>query len=60
MKGRRLVDRALQWHYALGDFMSATFAWTALYAYRKVEIERVWTSYLDDWIFDSKFVVKNT
>ncbi len=57
MKGMRLVDRALPWHYALGDFLSAAFAWTALYAYRKVEIERIWTSYLDDWKFDSNFVV---
>lgn len=57
MKGRRLVDRALPWHYALGDFLSAAVAWSMLYAYRKVEIERVWSSYIDEWKFDLNFAI---
>ena len=43
MKGRRKVDRALPKHYAIGDAITASFAWTILYAFRKVEIEKVWS-----------------
>ena len=39
MKGRRKVDLALQFHYVIGDVLAAIAAWTALYSYRKVEIE---------------------
>ena len=57
MKGRRKVDRFLQWHYALGDFLAAAFAWTALYSFRKVKIEGVWDTFFYDWKFDLNFAV---
>lgn len=57
MKGRRKVDRALPTHYAIGDAITAGFAWTILYAFRKVEIEKVWSSYTDDWVYDSQYVL---
>ena len=57
MRGRRIVDRALPLHYAVVDFLSASIAWTILYAYRKVEIEKNWSTYTGDWQFDSRFVL---
>ncbi|MBM56102.1 MAG: polyprenyl glycosylphosphotransferase [Euryarchaeota archaeon] len=57
MKGRRIVDRALPMHYALVDYLAAAIAWTILYAYRKVEIEKIWSTYTGEWQFDSKYVL---
>lgn len=57
MKGRRKVDLALPFHYVIGDVLAAIAAWTALYSYRKVEIERVWASYTGEWKFDDKFAL---
>ena len=57
MKGRRIVDRYLPWHYAIGDFIAGAIAWTALYAYRKVEIERVWDSYSGNLLADANYIL---
>ena len=53
----RKVDLALPFHYVIGDVLAAIAAWTALYSYRKVEIERVWASYTGEWKFDDKFAL---
>jgi exopolysaccharide biosynthesis polyprenyl glycosylphosphotransferase len=57
MRGMRKVDKALPWHYAFSDALSAAIAWTVLYAHRKVEIEGVWGGYLGEWKFDSNYAV---
>ena len=57
MKGRRKVDLALSFHYVIGDVFAAIAAWTVLYSYRKVEIEKVWSSYTLEWKFDDKFAL---
>ena len=45
MRGKRKVDRVLPLHYVVVDAIAAFVAWTFLYAYRKVEIEKVWSGY---------------
>ena len=57
MKGRRIVDRFLPWLYAIGDFIAGAIAWTALYAYRKVEIEKVWDSYYGNLLGDANYML---
>lgn len=57
MRGRRKVDLVLPWHYVVFDAIAAFVAWTMLYAYRKVEIEKVWSGYIGEWDFDLNYAV---
>jgi len=57
MRGKRKVDRVLPLHYVVVDAIAAFVAWTFLYAYRKVEIEKVWSGYTGEWGFDLNYAV---
>ncbi len=57
MKGRKIVARFLPWHYAIGDFIAGALAWTALYIFRKIEIEKLWDSCIDNLIFDVNYIL---
>ena len=57
MRGRRKVDRVLPWHYVVFDAIAAFVAWTFLYAFRKVDIERVWSWYTGEWEFDLNYAI---
>ena len=57
MKGRRIVDKFLPWNYAIGDFIAGAIAWTALYVYRKLEIEKLWDSYSDNLLSDANYIL---
>ena len=57
MKGRRIADRFLPLLYAIGDFIAGSIAWTALYAYRKVEIEKDWDSYNYNLLGDANYIL---
>jgi len=55
MRGRGRVDRLLPLCYAISDSISALFAWTILFVYRKVEIEKLWTWDIESFNFDLNF-----
>ena len=57
MKGRRIAGRFLPLLYAIGDFIAGSIAWTALYAYRKVEIEKDWDSYNFNLLGDANYIL---
>ena len=49
------AHRRLPWVYLASDIAASAIAWTGLFVHRKVNVERVWSSNLDTWVFDSNY-----
>jgi exopolysaccharide biosynthesis polyprenyl glycosylphosphotransferase len=57
MNEGKVSDKRIPWVYAISDAVSAFVAWTLLYVYRKVEIEKVWDSYTQNWDYDKNYIL---